>query len=577
MRYLMLLLVIISILGYCAAMKKRWNVRIEFSPAIVSSGIVGILFVAGILNMMKIIVYLVFIIGIVLFVLECKCLLEQRTLIVLCVLLSVMVYFAFLLKGSVITSYDNFSHWLTVVKSMLLTDRMPNFKDTMIVFQSYPLGSGLWLYYFGKLCSLTEGMLLFAQVTLMLFMVLPMFAFVKKENKFSNIVIVVYIIFLLTINNGVHVLTVDTLLAAVGVGCLAIIGYEKKNCERALLEIMPLLILEVQIKNSGIFFVLVCILYYILVNKQEIIKNKTMRYKFIGDDIVLPIFSMFVWKQHVKLVFEDGEHAKHSMSVANYKTVLGDKTNEIIIQIAKDVFRGATTISTTERVAMLMMLIFSVIILAIVIASFKKKQVVYRGIKMIAAIWLIYSIYIFFVFCMYVFSMTYNEYLSTDLPSFNRYAATCLGFIGGLIVLYIIDSDSGLQHQIVPISLLVTMFVLFGKTKDELLPMYENTSTNRVELQKMLLDYGVPQGASCTIYAGDSIGGYLYYYCRYELWSSNVVLVRKSEGFDSLSAAAEQSEYLVIWNSSADMNKYLKTIGKNELKGKKRVILHKTE
>ena len=64
MRYLMLLLVLVSIFGYCAFLKKKWDVRIEFSPAIVSSGIVGILFVAGILNMMKITAYLVFIIGI---------------------------------------------------------------------------------------------------------------------------------------------------------------------------------------------------------------------------------------------------------------------------------------------------------------------------------------------------------------------------------------------------------------------------------------------------------------------------------------------------------------------------------
>lgn len=577
MRYLMLLLVLVSIFGYCAFLKKKWDVRIEFSPAIVSSGIVGILFVAGILNMMKITAYLVFIIGIILFVVEFKCLLEKRTLIILLALLGVMLYFAFLLKGSVITSYDNFSHWLTVVKSMLLTDRMPNFKDTLIVFQSYPLGSGLWLYYFGKLCLMTEGMLLFAHVSLMLFMLLPMFAFVKKENKFSNIVIIVYAIFALSINNGVHVLTVDTLLAVVGVGCLAIIIFEKKNSERALLEIMPLLILEVQIKNSGIFFVLVCILYYILANKQEIIKNKKIRYKFLGCDIALPIFSMFVWKQHVNLVFENGEQAKHSMSLDNYKNVVGDKTSEIIAQIAKDVFHGATMISLTERVAMVMMIFFSVIILFFVLCSLKQNQTVHRGIRVLISIWLIYCVYVFFIFCMYVFSMSYTEYMSTDLPSFNRYVATCLGFIGGLVVLYIVDSESGLKEQVVPVALLIMMFILFGKTKEELIPTYVNTSTNRVELQKMLLDYGVPEGASCTIYAGDSIGGYLYYYCRYELWSSNIVLVRKSEGYDSLCAAAAESEYLIVWNSSSDMNKYLKTIGRKDLKGKKRIILSKME
>ena len=323
MRYLMLVLIIVSIIGYCAYLKRKWSVKIEFGPAIVSAGISSLLFVAGIWNMMKYAAYLILAAGVLLFVLNVKSLLQKRTLIILISLLAVMFYLAILSKDAMITSYDNFSHWLTVVKNMVLTDRMPNFSDTLIEFQSYPLGTGLWLYYFGELCMMTEGVLLFAQASMLLFMLLPLFSFVKKGNCFSSVIVGIYIVYVMSTGHGIFALTVDTLLAAVGVACLAVITREKENPQKALAQLVPLLVLEVQIKNSGVFFALVCLLYYIVLHWKTLKGEKKLRRKFVVYDLVLPLFSMFAWKQHVKLVFVNGEYAKHSMNLEYYKWIFG--------------------------------------------------------------------------------------------------------------------------------------------------------------------------------------------------------------------------------------------------------------
>jgi len=576
MRYIMLLLLIISVFGYCAYLKKKWNVRIEFGPAIVSAGISSILFAAGIMNVLKYAAYLLLVTGILLFVLNFRSLLKKRIWIVSVLLLALMFYAAVLAKDAMITSYDNFSHWLTVVKNMVLTDRMPNFSDVLIEFQSYPLGSGLWLYYFGEICMMTEGVLLFAQTAMLLFMLLPLCSFVKKGNRFSGILVAIYAVYVLSTGHGIFALTVDTLLAAVGVACMAIIAYEKENPERALAEIAPLLILEVQIKNSGIFFALVCMIYFAVTHWNAIKRTKKIRRGFFVYDVVLPLFSMFLWKQHVKLVFAYGEYAKHSMSVEYYKLIFGDKTPEIIAQMAKDVLGAATVISLTERVAMCMLLIFTGALIAYILCSLKNKAIVKSGMKVAVSVWCIYIVYTFFVFCMYVFSMTYSEYMSTDLPSFNRYMETLIAFIAGIVVIYVIENKGDKKKLIIPVLCFLFVFLVFGKQKAQLLPGYEDPLTRRAQLQELLKENGVSEGASCTIYAKSaSVGGYLYYYSRYELWTDRIYVVTKDDGYDRLRDAALQSDYLVVWDQGKAVNKYLKEIGRKDLKSQEKIVIGK--
>ena len=576
MRYIMLLLLLISVLGYCAWIKKKWNVRFEFAPAVVSAGISSILFAAGILNMLKYTAYVLLGIGVLLFVLNFKTLLKKRTLIILVLLLGVLLYVAVLSKDAMITSYDNFSHWLTVVKNMVRTDRMPNFSDTLIEFQSYPLGAGLWLYYFGEICMMTEGVLLFAQTMLLLFMMLPLVSFVKKGNRFSGAIVAIYVLYVLSTGHGIFALTVDTLLAAAGIACMTIITWEKENPERALAELAPILILEVQIKNSGIFFALVCMIYFAVTHWKTLKRTKRLRRNFALYDVILPLFSVFAWQQHVKLVFTYGEYAKHSMSVEYYKWIFGDKTPEIVAQMAKDVLRGATMISLTERVAMCMLLIFTVLLAGYILCSLKNKTVVKNGIKVAVSIWCIYIVYTFFVFCMYVFSMTYSEYMSTDLPSFNRYMETVLAFIAGIVVIYVLENKGTYKKQLFPAVCLLLVFLMFGSEKAQLVPGYEPSSGRRAELQQLLTEYGVPEGASCTIYAKSaSVGGYLYYYSRYELWNDNIILITKDDGYDRLHEAVMQTDYLIVWNKGKTVNKYLKEIGRTDLKSKEMIVVGK--
>lgn len=101
------------------------------------------------------------------------------------------VYFGFVIivvllsvNGKVFSHYDNFSHWALVVKQMLSTNRFPNFEDTVIVYQEYPLGSAAFIYYVAKIVGVAESVWMFAQAYMTLACILPIFIFCKKKTKF---------------------------------------------------------------------------------------------------------------------------------------------------------------------------------------------------------------------------------------------------------------------------------------------------------------------------------------------------------------------------------------------------------
>ena len=150
-------LFLLSIMGYLGVIVKKGRFQPEFAPAICFAGISNLLFLAGILNIMKLTVWMIFIGGFIcvcwLFWKPISFSLRERWLGIGMFLF--IFYFSWLLWGVRCVSYDDFSHWATAVKAMLLNDRMPNFQDTVVMFQSYPLGSSLFLYYVSRIVGTT--------------------------------------------------------------------------------------------------------------------------------------------------------------------------------------------------------------------------------------------------------------------------------------------------------------------------------------------------------------------------------------------------------------------------------------
>ena len=157
-------LLLLSLTGYVFFITQKYRIQVAFVPALVCAWSSSLLFAAGLINCLPVAVFVLFAGGFVLLALSIrhKYFFTKQDTLKYAGFLAAIIYFFILMQGCHFTSYDNFSHWATVVKDMLAVNRMPNFEDSIIRFQSYPLGSSLFIYYICKIIGTSDACFLFA-------------------------------------------------------------------------------------------------------------------------------------------------------------------------------------------------------------------------------------------------------------------------------------------------------------------------------------------------------------------------------------------------------------------------------
>lgn len=207
-----------SFLGHFALIDKYTKIKKEFIPLYVSGTIMLILFISGLLNILKIITILLYFVGIFYFIYliyknNIMSYLFDKNIVFY---IGVSLLFFYILKNHQFEHIDNYTHWALVVKNMLLTDRFPNFMDRIIDFQTYPLGSSSYIYYVCKLVGNSPSCQMYGQLLLILSSLCP-FVEVVNRNKFLALsFLFVLIVFISTINIQITDLLVDTLLGCMG-------------------------------------------------------------------------------------------------------------------------------------------------------------------------------------------------------------------------------------------------------------------------------------------------------------------------------------------------------------------------
>lgn len=563
----------LSIIGYILFFRNQFKVKVEFAPAIVCASCSGIMFLAGILNLMPITVAIIFVIGIALLLQNIKkSINDKRTWIIICLWLLVLGYFAVLLRGAILTHYDNFSHWALVVKCMLMNDRMPNFADKLITFQAYPLGSSLWIYFVCKVIGTTEACYMFAQVIMLISFIFPLTVWINKKNIYLCIIPILYAIYSLSSNVAITNLLVDTLMPLAGVAAFCIIEYERDMPQKTMFETLPLFIFLIQVKNSGIFFIAICIIYWLSVSRQQIIRQRKLLFQYLGIDVITPFFTFVLWKKHVEIVFANGEVSKHAMSISNYRSVFFEKTNDVIFNIGKKMMSAVFDFSSWNSTSGIwVMIAITAILLIAVIHCAIKRGVTSQFVKAIFGIWGVYFIYMVSVFAMYIFSMPLEE--AENLASFGRYAASVIIFIYGIANTILLKEWSNNGMAIIKIMpVLIMLFIVF-KLGSETEPLYKKMNTEgtiRKKFQDVVTKYEVEHGKKYVIYITKNDSGYMYYISRYELWSTTVSVI-SGGNIEDHEQDIGNADYLIICESNDATDSYLKDnnlqqyIGKSEV------------
>lgn len=566
-----MLMILVVLYGYMSYLNRRFRVDMECLPVITFSGIGCLIFLAGILNIMELMFCLIVAVGGVLALKSIICRQYPDKSKGLLFMLILAIYLLIYLNAQKFYHYDNFSHWCLIVKSLWLESKFPNFENTMISFQAYPVGSACFIWFVCKFLGFTEGHVMFAQSMLILSCAGPLFAFARKETKLKKILMWVIAciggIFLVSCGsefaNGMHNVLVDTLLAAVAVAACAVVFLYKDQIVIAIWCVMPLLVLEVCIKNSGIMWVVAIIIEIICLSGRQIKDAKLL--KALGALLAITGGYIYLWKAHIALVFTNAETSYHAMSLENYWTELGNKSSEDI-EVIKRLFLQRF-FATDEQLWWMLGAMFGVLILAkICHPSFYKNSKILFG--------CIYSITIVLIyqagnFAMYLFSMHIDE--AKRLAGYGRYVMTLRIFICGIMLIMLLQLIQQTEwnerlrsnwHTIVMAGLLLGMIV-WCNSQDAATwivhPQFvQGREVSRTNLDDMIETYGLEADKRSLIYIGEPLDwdvGYRYFMSKYLLWSSRIQTVNTAE--ISVLDNFMQYDYLIFLERDETLKEWL--------------------
>lgn len=572
MRIVLLCLLFLSFSGYFLWIKSKYDIHEAFIPLLIVTSIGSRVFVAGILNIMPIIVMLIFGGGI--FQLRYiktirKCLGNRSTLVNVGLYLITCIVLAFMLRNNFFTHYDNFSHWALVVKDILQNDRLPNFESPNIRFPSYPTGTAGFIYYVCKFIGVTEGCMAFAQALIVISCIYTLIAFLEGRNRYLFLLVGYGSIYLLNANIPLTELLVDTVIALLGFAGIAMVYYYREQINLAILLLAPVVLFLVCVKSSGMFFLLVDVLFVLYIAKQQ--KQMGLLWKkIIGFLVLVPFGITYLWNCHVKQVFPTDMEAKHAVSIRNYEKVFGEKTRDDIWNITRDYWKEVFSIQ--NEVLWLFMLLLLVLCASAYINQKKNgRYIVARNVGLCVGVYVSYMVSLYM---MYLLSMPLYE--AINLAGYNRYNMTFAVFLYAIVLFCVLIYLPAWSRKQKRRAMLLCVYVLVMlPTIPHMTKVSYKDTTFRKRIIRWKEKRTLEEGKRYLVYLSDApyTEDYIEYVVRYELGDVEVVVCNQKDVKGKCSDLEEYG-YLLIYEKDAIIDNILYEHG---LPMDKRVIRMKGE
>ena len=518
----------------------KLKVDVHFIPIISFSSIIILLFFAGILNILFVTTFLLNSVLLVYLLHIVKTKRWNRDFLTVGFFFTaiLLVVFAALFKGTILTAYDDFSHWGLMAREIIQNDQLPNFETPFLMFKSYPPGSALFLYYISKIMGYSEGILFFGQAILLLSGILPFFALVKGNKRFKYTLIIISTLFLFTVNNHLFMLSVDTLLTVLSIGAAVLLVhlYSSNELYKTPILLTPILSTIMIIKNSGILFVLISLFIYMVLSHKADTFRQLNKLKSLV--LLSPFLISFLWGKHVDMVYANGLTSKHSFSVDNYRNVFGDKSIGDLKMILGGLAERMVNVSARDVKIFLAILVTFLLIHHYKRISKASTTAFSIELKLIALSLALYLVYQVSLGGMYVFSMPTNEAL--NLAGFRRYNMTIISYIYGMLLIHILQTPfqtNGLYSRFIYgyLIVLVSAFI-FTPEINNITRFTSNRIQNEEIRSEILAAKGqqyIPANADIFLYYSDTTNisnkvDYLRYVARFDFGTRNFTLINSS-------------------------------------------------
>lgn len=447
-----LFLFFLSTYGYRLYIERKFNYPSKLSLVVVFCVNILVLYIASLIGFLYGAAIVMFLVGLVLFIFyffRYKDYFISRLFSLDLIRIWMIGYFfvfSIILLQSNLVHYDNFSHWGLIVKYLITEASLPT-ATGIISFTSYPIGSSLFVYYVTLIVGYHEGVMLLGQFILIIATLYALFSVIRDSSKalmasslFFTIALFNYFNIAIRMNN----LLVDFLLPLLALAAISGIYTLRKKFFLSSIHTIVLLSVLAIVKNSGLFFVLIVLIYYVYTSIKHFNKESSkMKYLLgISSTVIFSMVTFILWDIHVKNNFTE-EVSKHSVNIGSYKDIFAEKTNEITSEIVQSFLSTITdwhSLSTQGMILVNILFIGSFLIIRIV---FKRKS---NLIKMLFLTNTIILLYYVGILGMFLFSMPIDEALV--LAGFERYASSMIIFsLGVFSIILVQEMDSLLYEQ----------------------------------------------------------------------------------------------------------------------------------
>ena len=232
----------LSLAGWCLWAARRFALPVEQTPLVTISAIGCAMCGAGLLNILTPVRWALTLGGLAALVWVLVC---QRAALTPWLSLRgaafpvLSAWLLVLTRGGLVPGHDNFAHWAIMAKTVITQAQLPNTANTAVEFVGYPPATACWIDYVCGTVGLSDGMMMFSQGLLVLAGAWALWGLCPQKCPGGWLAAAGAMLVLAGGNVPLADLRVDTLLAALGAGALAVV--------------------LALVKNSGLFFI-ACVL-----------------------------------------------------------------------------------------------------------------------------------------------------------------------------------------------------------------------------------------------------------------------------------------------------------------------------
>lgn len=422
-----------SMWGWLFIVYRKGKIPILFVPVVTSVGISLFLYAGALTGMLNPSSWLVVGAGLLGFGFFIKNVAEKNvsfpapTLFSVCFGSGILI-FTVLTLGFRFEHYDNFSHWAMTVKSMLITDQLPDAGNQLVTFKNYPPGCAVFIYYVCKFLGNAQGVMLLAQNSILFSCFLAVFGIIKEKQRFllysflgMGCSLLSYLNLTIRINN----LLVDFLLPLLAMAAIAVVYQSRDSLWKTSLCTALILGFTCIVKNTGIVFAGFVLAYYIWnIGKKKGIAA-WIKAVTVCMTVCLSLIPYAVWNLYVRCRFS-GIEQKFQLAFGKQESLAVSK--EQYGQITEEFVKAAFSISNRAILAFFLCNIAAVLAVLFVRIFLKKQWKLGRVLIVVDLMTIVYHIGIL---GLYLFSMPEEE--AVRLAGFDRYACSIMVLAAGLL------------------------------------------------------------------------------------------------------------------------------------------------